>query len=146
MRRLHGLHLLGLRRYDSYHYHDLDFNRVAEVEQPAWPCLILRREALGPYIVDKDIPFYFLDVDMSKRLYDRGYKIYLVPQATITHLKSASFGRANESWKRKEFDRSIRVYLRKNYPSSFLRLSALLYFDNALRAVVHALTGREPLR
>lgn len=139
-------YLLGLREFRHYRYDDLNLDTVSEVEQPAWPCLIWRREALGAYIVDKKIPFYFVDVDMSKRVYDRGYKIYLVPQATITHLKSASFGRTNDAWRRREYYRSVKVYLYKHYPYASPLLSAMFSLDRALRACVHAVTGREPLR
>lgn len=139
-------YLLGLRELKHYRYDDLDSNIVSEIEQPAWPCLIWRREALGAYIVDEEIPFYFVDVDMSKRMYDRGYKIYLVPQAAITHLKSASFGRTNDAWRRREYYRSIRVYLHKHYPYAFSILSPILFIDRALRACIRTITGHEPLR
>ncbi len=144
--RLIDKYILGLREFNRYRYSDLDLTVVSEVEQPAWPCLIWRREALGDYIVDKDIPFYFVDVDMSKRVYDRGYKIYLVPEATITHLKSASFGRANNAWRRREYNRSIKVYLRKHYSYALPLLLPLLALDHLLRELVILLTGSEPLR
>lgn len=139
-------YLLGLRKLKHYRYDDLNLDIMSEVEQPAWPCLIWRREALGSHIVDERIPFYFVDVDMSKRVYDNGYKIYLVPQATITHLKSASFGRTNDVWRTREYYRSIKVYLQKNYPLASIALLPLLSLDRALRACIRAVTGREPLR
>jgi GT2 family glycosyltransferase len=67
---------LGLREWKRYRYDDLDVSKVSEVEQPAWPCLVWRHEALGDFIVNPEIPFYFLDVDMSRRVYDRGFHIY----------------------------------------------------------------------
>ncbi len=139
-------YFLDLREFKRYRYDDLDLNAVSEVEQPPWPCLIWRREALGEYIVDEEIPFYFVDVDMSKRVYNCGYKIYLVPQAIVTHLKSASFGRTSDVWRRCEYNRSIRVYLGKHYPYAFLVRDIALPFDRVIRACVRALTGREPLR
>lgn len=139
-------YLLGLRELKRYRYDDLNLDILSEVEQPAWPCLIWRREALGTYIVDKDIPFYFVDVDMSKRVYDNGYKIYLVPQATITHLKSASFGRTNDAWRIREYYRSIKIYLRKHYHLASAVLLPLLSLDRVLRAGVRIFMGRELLR
>lgn len=139
-------YFLGLNRFKQYRYDDLDLNVVSEVEQPAWPCLIWRREALGACIVDEKIPFYFVDVDMSRRVYDNGFKIYLVPQATITHLKSASFGRTNDAWRRREYYRSIGVYLRKHYLSAYALLLPVLVLDRGLRAGIRTLTGNEPLR
>lgn len=139
-------YLLNLREFKRYRYDDLDLNTVSEVEQPAWPCLIWRREALDAYIVDKDIPFYFVDVDMSKRVYDNGYKIYLVPQATVTHLKSASFGRTSDTWRQREYYRSLQVYLHKHYQYTFFILLPLILLDRLLRACIRTLTGWEPLR
>ncbi len=139
-------YLLGLRELKRYRYDDLNLDIMSEVEQPAWPCLIWRREALGPYIVDKDIPFYFVDVDMSRRVYDNGYKIYMVPQATITHLKSASFGRTNDAWRRREYNRSILYYFRKHHSYAYWILLPMFLIDHVLRAGIRTLIGREPMR
>ncbi len=144
--RFFDKYFLGLRRFKSYRYNGLDASDVVEVEQPAWPCLIWRREALGAYIVDANIPFYFLDVDMSKRLYDSGYHIYLVPDAVATHLKSVSFSRTKRDWKQKEYYRSLLVYLRKYYPLIFPALWLLVQSDRLTRYLVFLLTGHEPLR
>lgn len=144
--RILDKYLLGLYYWKLYHYDDLDFTRASEVEQPAWPCLIWRREILGKYIVDENIPFYFVDVDMSKRLYDNGYKIYLVPEATITHLKSTSFGKRGDSWRQQEYYRSLLFYFRKHYPYHAPLMWVVLFFDRLLRALILYTTGREPLR
>src|SRR3989344_1041577 len=90
--RLIDKYLFGLRYYKSYHYDDLDTTRVFEIEQPAVACLILRREALGERIADPDFRM-FVDVDLARRIYDRGYKIFLVPDAKATHIKSAAFNK-----------------------------------------------------
>ena len=47
-------------------------------------------EKLGAYILDPVFPFYMCDVDLSKRMIDRGYKVYFVPEAKAVHLKTAS--------------------------------------------------------
>ncbi|TSC68627.1 MAG: family 2 glycosyl transferase [Parcubacteria group bacterium Gr01-1014_56] len=139
-------YLLGLTRWRHYRYENLDVSHVSEVEQPAWPCLMWRREALGAYIVDERIPFYFLDVEMSRSLYNRGYKTYLVPQATITHLKSTSYNKKESSWRRKEYNRSLMVYFKKHYPFSAPLVWVAAWVDRALRALSRAFLGREPLR
>jgi len=139
-------YFLGLRRWKWYRYEDLDVTKISEVEQPAWPCLVWRREALGEYIVEPRIPFYFLDVDMSKRLYGRGYKIYVVPEAQAVHLKSTSYGKRESSWRRREYNRSIIVYFRKHYPLWAPLIWLQLVLDRAARAVMLTLVGREPLR
>ena len=139
-------YFLDLKYMQRYHYADLDLSAIAEVEQPAWPCLLWRREALGEYIVDESIPFYFVDVDMSKRLYDLGYRIYLVPDTVVTHLKSTSFGKAKDRWKRREFYRSLAFYFRKHYPYHVPLLFPVLWCDRLVRALLRRFLGREPLR
>ena len=71
-------YMLGLRYFKRYRYDSIDMTRVTEIEQPAIPCFIWRRAAVGAYIIDPELGFQFTDVDMCKRLYDNGYKVYLV--------------------------------------------------------------------
>ena len=135
---------LAFFRY--YRYADLNTQRISEVEQPPWPCLIWRREAIEEYIVDENLPFYFLDVEMSKRIYNRGYKIFLVPDAKVTHRKSTSYNKQAEIWRRREYYRSLNYYLKKYYPFASYVIRPLLVFDRALRFCARALFGKEPLR
>ncbi len=144
--RILDKYFLGLRYWKSYRYNDLDLNQVSEVEQPAWPCLIWRREALGACIVDKRLPFYFLDVEMSKRLYKWGYKIYMVPSSTITHLKSTSYGKRNDSWRWNEYYRSLIVYFKTHYPLYVPLIWFLSKLDRLARVIIKSVLGREPLR
>lgn len=139
-------YLFGLTHWKLNRYEDLDITRVSEVEQPAWPCLMWRREALGNSIVDERIPFYFVDVDMSKRVYDRGYKIYLVPSATVTHLKSTSFNKANNKWRNREYNRSLMYYFRKHYSFAAPFLWVLSKLDAGVRWLLLKVTGKELLR
>jgi len=144
--RMIDKYLLGLRYFKSYRYANIDLTHISEVEQPAWPCLMWRREALGEYIVDEKIPFYFLDVDMSRRLYNRGYKIYLVPDAVVTHLKSISYSKAASNWRNREYYRSLLVYFRKHYPFWIPLIWSLSLLDRIVRSSIILTIGREPLR
>lgn len=144
--RLVDKYFLGLRYWRRYRYDDLDLDSISEVEQPAWPCLMWRREAPGPYIVDRRIPFYFLDVEMSKRLYTHGYKIYLEPCASVTHLKSTSYGKRDDAWRWREYYRSLGVYFRIYYPSQAPFLRVLMWLDRIARSFLKSVFGREPLR
>ncbi len=139
-------YFLRLRYWKRYRYIDLNLGHVSEVEQPAWPCLMWRREAIGAYVVDKRLPFYFPDVEMSRRLYDWGYKIFLVPEATITHLKSASFGKRDDSWRWREYYRSLMIYFWAYYPLQTPFILVLSVLDRFARAIIKRVLGREPLR
>ncbi len=139
-------YFFNLKHFKDNRYADLDVTKVSEVEQPSWPCLIWRPAALGTYIVNKEIPFYFVDVDMSQRVYKNGYKIFIVPTAVATHLKSTSFSRTNNKWRTTEYNRSLLVYLRTHYPFHLLWLRPLLLLDRGIRYIVLKLTGRELVR
>jgi len=139
-------YFLGLRYFKYHRYVNLDTSRNSEVEQPTVSCLILRREAIGEYIIDDDLTFYFMDVDISKRVYDAGYKIYLVSEAFAVHLRSVSYTRTVNKWKQQKYYQGLSIYLRKHYPKHFPLLQIILWSDRFLRAVLMRIIGREPLR
>lgn len=139
-------YFLQLRNYNWYHYEDASLSQITEIEQPSVTCLMFRREAFGSYIVDPDTPFYFTDVGLCKRIYEHGYKIYLLPDAIATHFKSTSFKKANNTWREREYYRSLFVYFRKHYPVSVPLIAVVLWLDRVMRnALVHTV-GRAPMR
>jgi N-acetylglucosaminyl-diphospho-decaprenol L-rhamnosyltransferase len=71
---------------------DLDYDRTQDVEQPPGSCLICRRadfDALGGF--DEDFFYWYEDVDLVRRLRDRG-RIAYVHNATFEHEGGATFG------------------------------------------------------
>lgn len=138
-------YFLGLRYYKSYHYEDLDVTRVFEIEQPPVACLILRRETLGSRIVDPDFHI-FIDVDLCRRIYDCGYKIYLVPEAKATHIKSAAFSGRPKIWQERGYYKNLSVYFKKHYPVSAPLMWVVLWIDRVLRALLMLIVGRAPMR
>lgn len=138
----------GLRFYKRYHYDDLDLSRTSEMQQPPVACLIIRREALGsdPYIFDPRFRLYMLDVDFSKRLYDRGYKVFVVASAPVIHLKTASAGKRGNTWLGRELDKSFRDYFKKHYRMLYPLIFLTMWLDRVARALSHMVFGREPMR
>ena len=139
-------YFLGLRNYHWYHYTDLDVTHVSEFVQPPIAGLIVRREAVGAYILDPKMPLFMCDVDLCKRLYDGGYKVYLVPDAKVVHLKTASAVKRGKKWLDHELNRSYMIYFKKHYPMLSPFLWIVWVFDRALRALLLRTVGREPLR
>ena len=139
-------YLLGLHHYKWYHYDDVSLAQITEIEQPSVTCLMFRREVCGPYIVDPDTLFYFTDVGLCKCIYNHDYKIYLVPEATATHLKSTSFKKANNTWREREYYRSLFVYLKKHYPASAPVMAVVLWLDRVMRAFLEHTIGHVPMR
>lgn len=139
-------YLLGLRYFKQYHYHDLDTTRVFEIEQPPVACLIMRRSALGPYVMSPAYHLYFIDVDFCRRMYTRGYKIFLVPDAPVTHLKSAAASKRPSAWTRRQYYGSLLMYFKRNYPLWYPLIWSVVLLDRVTRWMMSSLVGREPVR
>lgn len=139
-------YFLGLRNYHWYHYADLDVTKVSEGVQPPIAGLIVRREMVGPYILDPAMPLFMCDIDLCKRLYDYGYKVYLVPDARVVHLKTASAVKRGKKWLDRELNRSYRIYFKKHYPYLFPLIWVVWMLDRVSRTVLLRIVGREPLR
>jgi N-acetylglucosaminyl-diphospho-decaprenol L-rhamnosyltransferase len=95
-----ALSLVGVNRTPQRSF---DEDNTVAVDQPAGACLLVRREALeavGGF--DERFWFWYEDVDVAKRLGERGRLLY-VPSARFEHLGGASFAR----WDRAEGVRSL---------------------------------------
>ena len=65
---------------------DDDFEKVIEVPQPAGSCLMVRRGLFSEEdLMDEQFPIFFNDVDLCRRIYNKGKKIYVLPDAIIIH-------------------------------------------------------------
>ncbi len=71
---------------------DFSFSEIAEVDQPAGACLLVRRKALESVGLfdERFYPAWFEDVDLCLRLKRAGHKIFFVPDARFTHQGGAS--------------------------------------------------------
>ena len=78
------------------------------------------------YIVDEDFPFYFNDVDLCKRIYNNGYKVFLLPSAEVIHFIGSSFKKANADWKLREFQSSAIKYFKKYHKNKVTLLKLIL--------------------
>ena len=65
---------------------DDDFEKVIEVPQPAGACIMVRRKLfLEEDFMDEQFPIFFGDVDLCRRIYEKGEKIFVLPYARIIH-------------------------------------------------------------
>lgn len=65
---------------------DDDFERIIEVPQPAGACIMVRRKLfLKEDFMDEQFPIFFGDVDLCRRIYEKGEKIFVLPYARIIH-------------------------------------------------------------
>ena len=90
--------------------HDVD----ADVEQPPATCLLLGREqwdSCGG--MDEELWLFFNDVDLCKRLAERGLKVRFLADPTVQHVGGASTSRYGAFVERWHSDRLS--YLRKHH-------------------------------
>lgn len=145
MGRFIDKYFLGLRNFKWYRYDNLDITRNPELEQTPTACLMLRREAIGPYIFDPVFRIIMPDVDLCKRIRDNGYKIYLVSAAKAVHLRSVSINKKGKAGLVREFNRSSVYYFKKHYPHWLPLIRIAMVLDRFLRSAVLRITGRELL-
>lgn len=127
-----------------YWYSDLDPEKLNVVDQPPGPCLIIRRaNFIKDYFIDEQIPLYFSDVDLCRRIYLDGYKIYVLPSAEIIHYPGSSFKKADQKWAEKEYRKSLLWYFQKYYPQQVLILRFLLLIDSLPQYIYKKLHDRD---
>jgi len=72
---------------------DWDHAGIREVDWVLGAAMMLRRDALGPEIMDERYFLYFEDVDLCLRLQREGWKVVYHPEATMTHEHRRESGR-----------------------------------------------------
>lgn len=88
---------------------------------------MFRRDPIATdYIADEDFPFYFGDVDLCKRIYDNGYKIFLLPSAEVIHFQGSSFKKASRTWAYNEHRSSLIKYCKKYHKSKVMFVKLIL--------------------
>ena len=123
---------------------DLDYDRTQDVEQPPGSCLACRREdfdGIGGF--DEAFFYWYEDVDLVRRLHDRGRVAY-VHDAVFEHVKGASFA----AWGRPEAILSwypgLFRYFAKHRPRwEQLALRALAAAIALARIAMYTLSDRE---
>lgn len=74
------------RGYDSVKMRGERFDAVMEVDQPSGAALFLRQSVLAEVgLLDERYFMFFEEVDLCRRIKDAGHRIYLFPNARITH-------------------------------------------------------------
>lgn len=122
---------------------DVDSDNLTCVDQPAIACFLLRWDSVSSeYLIDKDFPFYFEDVDLCKRIYDNGYKIFILPDADVIHFYSASFDKTDDNWRDIEFRRSAIKYFKKYHTWKVPALKMIFLLEDMTRNFSSAFRGR----
>jgi len=113
---------------------DDDFDQVRTIEQPPASCLMIKTELFrGEDLMDKSFPILFNDVDLCRRIYDRGYEICLVPEAEIIHEKGHDLKRMGEGWIEEYFINMFTYFRKYEGTGQALGLKIIFSLDFLLR-------------
>jgi GT2 family glycosyltransferase len=97
------------RRFGKYRMTWWGYDELRPVPQPMASALLLRSAVLDRIgLMDEQFPIFFNDVDLCRRIWDAGYQIYLLPEATMTHFG----GSATSQVRREMIAESHRAFLR----------------------------------
>jgi len=123
------------QRYRGLH---LDYSKRIEVEQPAGAFLMFRRAVwseLGGF--DEGFhPLWFEDVDFCRRVRDRGYRLYYVPDAVVNHTGGHSIPQLPVEVRRFYWYRSLLRYSAKYFrPAELKGVSLAVVVGSLLRAM-----------
>lgn len=134
-----------LRRLSRWRRRDFDYEKPGFVEQPMASCLLIRRSVfLELDGFDENFPIYYNDVDLSYRMFRKGYKTYYLPSARVVH----KIGGSTNPLKPKmifENHRALFRFLKKHTPKTRFAFQAiillpLLEFSALLRVLYWHLT------
>jgi len=126
------------KKHQYYLGKNLDVNNIVELDQPPAACLIVRYSLLDKdkYIIDPDFSFFYNDVDLCRRIWDKGYKIFLIPNVKVIHDSYSSFKKADQYWARQNYMESQIKYFRKHQPEYVGMLKTMIFFNYILEALV----------
>ncbi len=79
------------RKLGSWRLRHFDYEKPALIQQPMASCLLIRRSVLSEIGgFDENFPIYYNDVDLSYRMFKKGYKTAYLPRAVVYHKVGAS--------------------------------------------------------
>lgn len=134
-------------RLNRWRRREFNYEKPNFVEQPMASCLLIRRAVfleLGGF--DENFPIYYNDVDLSYRMFQKGYKTYYLPSARVVH----KIGGSTNPLKPKmifENHRALFRFLKRHSPKTRFAFQAiillpLLEISALLRVLYWHLTHR----
>ncbi|MFA5374636.1 MAG: glycosyltransferase family 2 protein [Dehalococcoidia bacterium] len=96
---------------------DNKFEKIQKIDQAAGTCIMIRKDIInqvGGLFDAERFPLLYNDVDLCYRLYKKGFGIYLIPDAFITHLKGQSIKKLGFSPHMKEVVFSSLSFFKKH--------------------------------
>jgi N-acetylglucosaminyl-diphospho-decaprenol L-rhamnosyltransferase len=120
-----------------------DYTQQQQVDQPAGACLAVTREAWSSVggFDEQFFPVWFEDVDLCKRLLDRGAKIFYCPAARFHHSGAHSVGQLSFRDKQVFWYANMLRYARKHFSKMQVFILRLAIIKGMLLRSLAALFG-----
>jgi len=116
------------RALENYYLPLEEYDRFREVDQLSGACLLVRRETIGDVgLLDENFFIYCEDVDWCRRMRQRGWKLYYLPQAQVIHYKGESSKKSSQQAIRIYYQ-SLRYFYSKHYTPQTPGLLNALWF------------------
>jgi len=137
------------RKMEKIHYpilyKDLTFNELTEVDQIVFACTMVKMDLLkdDQYVIDPDFSFIFNDVDLCKRIRDKGYKIFIVPSAKIVHDMGSAYKEKTYHWKEVISLKAQMKYFHKYHKNKIWLLKTLLFLDLIFIKIMEKIMRKE---
>jgi GT2 family glycosyltransferase len=128
----------------------LDYSTRLRVEQPAGAFFMVRRavwQELGGFD-EGFFPLWFEDVDFCRRVADRRYYLYYVPEAVAKHAGAHSIRHLTVEMRRVSWYRSLLRYSARHFrPRAFRAVCLAVVTGSIVRSIAESILDRslEPL-
>ncbi|GIG88505.1 glycosyltransferase family 2 protein [Plantactinospora endophytica] len=118
-----------------------DFSRPRELASGS--CMLLRRRVLEPErIFDERLPIYWNDAVLTRTLQAAGHRLWMIPQAVVTHTRGASCRLLGTPSRTRHLVGGLVCYLRLTQPRYRLGVFRLvLLADHAVKRLFRRTTG-----
>jgi GT2 family glycosyltransferase len=112
----------------NYDMAEFKYDEIRKVDQIATTFLMCRSDLLKKLNgFDESYRIMYNDVDLCKRIYDEGYKIYFIPDCEVIHHGSFSTKKAGAKVRRIMYEDVYRYYKKKFGAKAILLLPVLFF-------------------
>jgi len=129
-------HLDLVHFYGKYDMAQWDVHQVREVDVLQGACLLLRREAISRVgMLDPGYFMYTEETDLCYRIHQAGWKLFWVPESTITHFGGQSTQQVANAMFLRLYESKV-IFMRKHYGEGTAFVYKLILGTSALTRII----------
>ncbi|MCA0987055.1 glycosyltransferase family 2 protein [Guptibacillus algicola] len=113
----------NFKHYKEYLMDDFDYKQVKNVDQIMGACMLIRREVISELNgFDENFWIWFEEVDLCKRIKEKGWDIHFYPFSEMIHYQGQSFNKLLTLNRQKIFNKSMIQYFSKHHSKIAVKL------------------------